>query len=266
MTGLAASVLALVTALAESQGAPVKCINIGDAVAAERMLPVTVTEDGRRLLGTQDRPFLNVRFTGSVLAPPSTTTRLLQGTPPGTEFMFTREGQYLVSLYSAPAFGWPHQDATGTLISGCAEQPVEVTAVQLREFRGVRSHGWAGVRLLTSTELEGGASLFVGRLGFAGTISLTAFGEPKNRWVPGIDVRWRGARGYLGGGVRYFARDAGNHERFRPVAVAGQELPPFKGLPTWFVLDVRVDEYRRKFWRGLDVSFGLRIDLTGNRP
>jgi hypothetical protein len=66
--------------------------------------------------------------------------------------------------------------------------------------------------------------------------------------------------------VRYFRKEEPDRHRIRPTFVAGQELPPFKGLPTWFVLDVRADRYQRKFWEGLHFSFGVRIDLTGNRP
>lgn len=267
MTGLAASALALAVSLtAQGDTRPMNCLDIADEIVAERMLPIAVTPPARRLLTTGVPVFVTITFRGSTAASSSTTVRLLEWDSLRTEFLFTRNGMYLVSLSSAPAFAWPRGDTTGAPVAGCAQQAVTVAHRETTEFPGVRAHGWTGLRLVTSVEVEGGASVFYRRFGLAGTLSLTTFGDPINRWVPGVDARWRGARGYLGAGVRYFHRQEADHERIRPVVVAGQELPPLKGLPAWFVLDIRADQYRKQFWRGLDVSFGLRLDLTGNRP
>jgi hypothetical protein len=79
------------------------------------------------------------------------------------------------------------------------------------------------------------------------------------------EIRWRGARGYVGGGVRYFPHPEPNRNQWRPTAVAGEELPLFKGKPLWFVLDLRFDDEQFKPWSALSLSFAVRMDLTNGK-
>jgi hypothetical protein len=229
------------------------------------MVRIQLTDEGAYQVGDAEEAVLHIRFVGSTTELPIRAVRVMHGTPLATEFLFMRSGEYRLRLHAVEPSKWPADDATGRPIDGCSEQAVRVHHQAQKEFAGVRAHGWVSLRLLTSVEAEVGSSVFIGRLGIAGVLNVPAFGDPLNRWISGLDLRWRGARGYLGGGLRYFPKPEADRDRLRPLLVSGQELPPFKGLPVWFQLDIRVDEYHRAFWKGLDLSFGVRLDLTKNR-
>ena len=66
----------------------------------------------------------------------------------------------------------------------------------------------------------------------------------------------------MGGGITYFPDDEPDRHHVRPMFVLGEELPAFKRHPVWFVLDVRVEQYRRNILKAVRFSGGVRIDVT----
>jgi hypothetical protein len=140
------------------------------------------------------------------------------------------------------------------------------------DFEGVRGQWWLAYR--TALRAEIGGSVFVNRLGLAATLEGDGprfFGDRNdptnlNPLTVAAEIRWRGARGYVGGGVRYYPDEEPDRDRLRFSVAAAEELPSFKGLPIWLVADLRLDERRRQFWRGLDFTFAVRFDMPGSRP
>jgi hypothetical protein len=197
-----------------------------------------------------------------------------------TTFSFSREGLYTLRGYRRDTFSWPSpawpatrdpNDASHPIALACEPLEVKVPPIVKRaDFTGTRGQWWVAYR--AGSGAEGGASVFFGRFGLAGLaeVSLSrTIGERDpgdiNRVVPGAEIRWRGARGYLGGGVRYFGDREPDRDRFRFAFVGGQELPSFRGRPVWMLLDIRVEDVRKNFIKGLRPGFGMRIDLWGSR-
>ena len=197
-----------------------------------------------------------------------------------TTFSFSREGEYTLRGYRRNTFSWPRpawppaadpDDPSPAEPLAC--QPLHVTVppiVRRADFTGTRGQWWVAYR--AGSGVEGGASVFFGRFGVAGLAEVSiprTIGERGpgdiNRVVPGAEIRWRGARGYLGGGVRYFADREPDRDRFRFGFVGGQELPSFRGRPVWMLLDIRVEDVRKNFIKGLRPGFGMRLDLWGSR-
>jgi hypothetical protein len=116
--------------------------------------------------------------------------------------------------------------------------------------------------------------VFVQRLGFAVSTELNVprrFGDRNdptnlNPWTGAFDVRWRGARGYLGGGVRYHPDEEPDRDQLRFGVIAGEELPSFKGRPFWLQVELSLDERRKNFLLGLRPTFGVRFELWGSQP
>jgi len=187
-----------------------------------------------------------------------------------TLFTFARTGDYSLSLYLAAKPGWPKGSETGAIVMSCGvdgQQRITIPSEKPPSFSGTRTHAWVTYR--PATHFETGASVYVKRAGFAAVFEVAPFAdsEEPNRWNAGADFRWRGARGYLGGGVRYFPDEEPDRNRWRPVFVAGEELPAFRHHPVWFLLDLRVDrEWEKAIWNTLSLSFGVRIDLTRDQP
>ena len=208
-----------------------------------------------------------------VITAPETFVRLLEGTPRVTRFTFGRAGTYTLQLLGSPQFAWPAPANTGTVVSVCA--PLEVTVDDKKrrpDFTGARAQWWGAYRVPASVEL--GGSIFAGRLGVAASAELTvprligSDDDPDNfnPVVGSLELRWRGSRGYLGGGVRYYPDEQPDRDHVRFVFVAGEELPSFRGRPIWLLLDIRLEEPQKNFLKGLRPSFGIRFDLWGSRP
>lgn len=236
------------------------CLDVPGSAPHERPVEIRLRASEPKPTGG-DRYFVHVSRAGG-----GTTVyvRPLDAPIYTTTFRFgERDGTYFVALARGSS-KWPESDDDGDVVTGCAPQRIEITEREERLFSGTRTHVWAGMRL--PLRGEAGASVFVKRLGIAGAIHVVPFKQDDNKWIGAIDVRWRGARGYLGGGVRYFPDKEAI--RWRPTITAGEELPGWRGKPIWFVLDVRLDrsQWDPKAWRMLGYSFGVRIDLAGKRP
>lgn len=208
-----------------------------------------------------------------VITAPETFVRLLEGTPRVTRFTFGREGTYTLRLLGSAQFAWPAPANTGTVVSGCAPLEVSVADKKRRpDFTGARAQWWGAYRVPASVEL--GGSIFAGRLGVAASAELTvprligSRDDPDNfnPVVGSLELRWRGSRGYLGGGVRYYPDEQPDRDHVRFVFVAGEELPSFRGRPIWLLFDIRLEEPQKNFLKGLRPSFGIRFDLWGSRP
>ena len=193
-----------------------------------------------------------------------------------TPFTFSRPGWHSARLIGTAAYSWPapaDPPAQGSPVPSCEPFRFEVSPAVLRaDFSGTRGQWWATVRL--PAKLGAGASVFVGRLGLAASTELSvpeAIGprhDPSNanRVTAAVDLRWRGTRGYLGGGIRYYPDPEPNRDRVRAVFVAGEELPTFKGRPLWLLVDLSLQEPQKNFFKGLNLNVGVRFDLWGSRP
>jgi len=198
--------------------------------------------------------------------------RLLDGRPRQTQFKFSRHGRYTLRAFGSSTFAWPAPASLGTDLR-CDPLKVDVgEALQRSDFTGVRGQWWGAYRVPAG--LEAGGSVFFGRLGVALSAELAvlhAIGprddpDNVNPVVGSFELRWRGARGYLGGGVRYYPDDEPNRDHLRFVFVAAEELPSFRGRPIWLLLDIRLEEPQKNFLKGLRPAFGVRFDLWGSRP
>jgi hypothetical protein len=254
-----------------------------------------VTPDGRTALEKMRLAYVRIEYQGtgasagaaSAESTPGATkpgfVRLLesptagdparQKDPLATRFTFSREGLYTLQLRRAADFGWPHKDGTGEPAPGCALQQVRVKAgPRIGDFSGTSAQWWLAYR--PATRLEAGGSIFFKRFGLAVSVEGNVprfFGDrddPKN-FNPvtlATEVRWRGARGYLGGSMRYFPDEEEGLDQYRFGFVAGEELPSFKGLPIWLVADLRLNDPQAEFWRELSFSLAFRFDMPGSRP
>jgi hypothetical protein len=141
-----------------------------------------------------------------------------------------------------------------------------------KDFSGVRGQWWGGYRI--PARFEAGGAVFVERLGFGVSTELSApraigdRADPANfNAVTGaFDVRWRGARGYLGAGVRYYPDEVPDRDRLRFGVIAGEELPSFHGRPFWLLVELSLEERRKNVLKGLRPAFGVRFDLWGSQP
>lgn len=191
-----------------------------------------------------------------------------------THFSFSRKGDYALFVYGAPAFSWPLPptiDSGDPLCPPTHVNVVELTPEERPDFPGVRGQWWGTYRVPTTVEL--GASVFVRRIGVAATAALdpTHLGsrsnpENVNPVTAAIDVRYRGARGYVGGGVRYYPDEEPDRDQLRLIVVAGEELPSFKGRPMWLLLGLRLEQLQKNFLSELRLEFAFRFDLWGSRP
>ena len=249
------------------------CLMLRDPAKPEVRLLIQLTSYGATQLEGALLAFLHVRRAAEPPASEIRAVRLLTGLGPdrSTRFTFARSGEYWISVHKATDYGWP-QNEHGVPVKGCSEQRIVVVGDKRPEFAGTRSHAWIAYRPATRFEVAG--SVYVGRLGVAGIFETAPFGgdDDINRWNAGGELRWRGARGYLGGGIRYYPSDEPDRHRVRPVFVAGEELPPFKRHPTWLMLDLRVDrKWEKSFLKtlrlqDLSLSAGVRIDITRDYP
>jgi hypothetical protein len=207
-----------------------------------------------------------------ILSPEEIFVRLLDGPRRETTFTFSREGTHTLRVFGSSAFAWPAPASTGEPVSGCEDLSVTVDDAKRRpDFPGVRGQWWAAYRVPTNFQL--GGSVFVKRLGFAAATEVNVsrtIGDPDdpsnvNPVIGVFELRWRGARGYLGGGVRYYPDDEPNRDHFRFAAVAAEELPSFKGRPIWLLVGLRLEE-PDEWIKGLRLEFGMRFDLWGTQP
>lgn len=258
--------LIAVAVMAGSQ-APIDCLHVLAPIEIREPVTITLTAEGSTTIGSAMLAFVRVVRADApdvefvrLLSPPPTREGL-----PTITFTFMRKGAHVLSVRRAAADGWPAKDETGEEVAQCRPQTVEARETPRPEFDDTRPHAWAAYRLATRVEL--GGSIFFQRLGIAALVSAESFPrEPeRNRVIPGVDLRWRGARGYLGGGVRYFPDREPDRWHWRPVAVIGEELPSLRGRPIWFLFDFRLDEtdWQWAAWQLIDFSFGVRIDLAG---
>ena len=178
-------------------------------------------------------------------------------------FSFGSEADYDVTLWGATKYGWPERAEVGQRLANCAPHQITIKEVRKADFVGVRGNVWVAYRPGTSG--EAGTSIYVGRLGFAATVIGNGSTSEPNRVFEAGDVRWRTSRGYYGGGVRYYRNDEPDRSHWRPTIVAGEEIPLFKGLPLWFIVDLRLDDEHVRPWKALSLSFGERVDLTRGR-
>lgn len=233
-----------------------------------------LTPDGHAALGAMPLAYLRVIRRPTPASPDAEVfVRLLDGAARATRFSFSRAGTYVLQVRGARAFGWPDLADSSEPLPGCTDQLAQVAPPKLRrDFEGVRGQWWLAYRPAARAEI--GGSVFVNRLGVAVSVEGNGprfFGnrtdpENFNPVTVASEIRWRVARGYLGATVRYYPDDEPDRDRVRVGIAAGEELPSFKGLPIWMVVDLRVDEPRKQFWKGLDFAFAFRFDLPGSRP
>jgi hypothetical protein len=225
-----------------------------------------LTADGRRAAQSLGRLFLVVKRTGVAGSADGAMSYVRELPRDGdVTFLFGKAGAFEVRVTSGPATFWPNEAGAGSPVEACTPQVIRVTDEQRPEFEGVRVQAWSGWQPLSRAVI--GGSVFVERLGFSGEAAVVP--APKqdssSRWTAEGHIDYRGARGYLGGGFRYFPDAEPGLRRLRPLFAFGEELPAFKGRPVWFAFELRVDGTR---WAvpHIATAFTLRWDLTGNRP
>jgi hypothetical protein len=280
-----ALVLALVPATAGAQ----PCFVVKDDTPAPDVAApevdvrqiIELTPAGAAALGSKRFAYVQIvrqesrAFVGNqeVVSAPETFVRLLDGTPKATRFTFGRKGAYTLQLLASAQFAWPAPASMEPVTTGCDVVEVAVAdKVRRPDFTGARAQWWGAYRVPTSVEL--GGSIFAGRIGVAASAELRVSrligsrDDPDNLnpVVGALELRYRGSRGYLGGGVRYYAEDEPDREHVRFVFVAGEELPSFRGRPMWLLVDIRLEDPQKNFLKGLRPSVGIRFDLWGSRP
>jgi hypothetical protein len=203
-----------------------------------------------------------------------------------TEFTFGRKGNHTIELFAVDKYRWPVAPDFQTFTTGQQpDPPVSVCghaqsiqvdpAIRRPDFPGVRPQWWVAFRLPLRPEF--GTAVYFRRLGFAASIENNLGttisnarrdeGEPRkpNTTTGTFEVRYRGSRGYLGGGVRYYPHDEPDRQRVRAGFFAGEELPTWKGRRLWLMLDITLQE-PKAYVKGLRVGFGGRLDLWGTKP
>ncbi len=258
-----AGVLAVAAdAAAQSTG----CLSAAGKRIMNKPLEISLTDAGRTALKEAQRPYAFVHVTRVASSgPPAEYIQMIDGG--SVSFTLSHQGQYRLSLYGAEQpTGWPSFDQTGERIASCRDETVAIEKNTEPDFPGFRAQAWVAYRPATRAEL--GTSAYYGRLGLGVAVvgSPARSNEPNQVTATG-DLRWRGARGYLGGGLEFFPHAEPERHQWRPRIVSGEELPTYKGKPLWFLLDLRLDDPQIKPWRALTLSFGIRMDLTnGEQP
>ena len=230
-----------------------------------------LTAAGKRAAGDLRLVYLEITRRSVAGDQPLPFRRLLDGGNQSGAFTFSRKANYEARVLGASSFAWP--DLTGGTPKELACDVVQIVSndptMPVREFEGVRAHLWAAYRPLKHGEL--GGSVFFRRLGLAILVDAkppSLFkdddeGPDLNLVTVAAEVRWRGARGYLGGSVRYFPDEEPGKDPFRVGFVAAEELPSFKGKPIWLFAEIRADKAQWNIFEELSFSAGVRFDLAG---
>ncbi len=202
-----------------------------------------------------------------------------------TAFTFSRRGSHTVELFAVSKYGWPVPPDFETPPNQQPDPPVSVCgypqsvhvdpAIRRPDFPGLRPQWWVAFRFALRPEL--GAAVYVRRLGFAASVendlwatisnAMRDAGEPPrvNATSGTFEVRYRGSRGYLAVGVRYYPDDEPDRHRLRAGFFAGEELPTWNGRRLWLLLDVTLQE-PEAYLKGLRLGVGGRLDLWGSKP
>jgi len=270
-----ALLLILGTVASAARAQPAACLDVAGRAVMKSRLDIALTTAGKSVLKSANAPLVFVHATRMIDGETSPEYVQMLGSSAvlidpkdrsSVSFWFGHEGNYRLSLRGADSNGWPYFDQVGAEVAGCRATTVSIGRDAQPDFAGVRGHVWVAYRPATRGEL--GASLYRGRLGLATTVTAgaTKSSEP-NRVNGSAQIRWRGARGYLGGGVSYYPHDEPDRNRWRPAVVAGEELPMYRGKPIWFLLDLRFDDDHVRPWTALNLSFAVRVNLTnGDQP
>jgi hypothetical protein len=193
--------------------------------------------------------------------------------PREAHFTFSRDGAHTLRLFGAETFTWPIPPKFETPVPGCSPLDVSVAkAVRRPDFAGVRAQWWGAYR--APAGLEAGGSIFAGRIGAAvlAELSLPRSIGPRdspdniNPVTGAVALRWRHSRGHFGGGVRYYPDEELERDHWRIEFGIAEELPSWRGRPIWLIVDIRLQERRENFFKGLRPAVGVRFDLWGSRP
>ena len=242
---------------------------------------IHLTKEGRSALENLHLAYAYVEVTRELVVlpdgrsiPSATFVRMLDKEPRGTPFTFSRDGAHTLRVFGSPAYTWPVPPEVGKMAPLCADVPLNVEVSKPRrrpDFPGVRSQWWGAYWLPAQVEL--GTSVFFKRLGFATSVQLAIprkIGDPSepsnvNPVTGAFEVRYRGSRGYLGGGVRYYPDAEADRDHVRVSALAGEELHSFRGRPFWLLVDLSLQDPRPNFIKGLRLTLGVRADLWGSQ-
>jgi hypothetical protein len=244
---------------------------------------VRLTEQGRAALKDYDFGYLEITRPekrdagGNIAWMQETFVRLLDKTAGETPFTFSREGAHRIRLFGARGYTWPappqlEPGADGNVTLLCGDQPRTVAVDEPKhrpDFPGVRGQWWLAFRLPARPEI--GTAVFFKRLGLAAGVDVSIpdligdRNDPSNAnpYTGTAEIRYRGSRGYIGGGVRYYPEREPDKDMFRPGVFAGEELPTWKGRRLWLLFDVTLQKPEIS---GLRFGFGARLDLWGSRP
>jgi hypothetical protein len=264
-----AIVIGLSPAAARTAAAQAACLDAPADARVDDVVSIRLSPEGARRLRPNQVAYLHValRQTNGTDARPVTEPWAVRRLPAAGDvtFVFGRAGQYALALFASDGQGWPTPAETGTPVDGCAEQRLAASVVRIPDFAGVHAESWIALRLPYHPEL--GGAVYFGRVGLAASVATTRSSTADSKWIGRAEIRRRGSRGYLGGGIAYEPRPAEGRLRIKPLVVLGEELPSFRGRPTWLVLDFRLDDFNANFFKDLRVSAAARLDLTRNgRP
>ena len=292
LTSPAALTLALLVSVlpAAAYGQCVEVVDAKDAPSVDKpevdvRQIVRLTEQGR--LALSDYAFGYVEITrpqkrdanGNIVWMQETFVRLLDKTIGETPFTFSREGDHRIRLFGAHGYTWPAPpqlegapgaDRNLTLLCGDQPRTIKVDEPKQRpDFPGVRGQWWFAFRLAARPEI--GTAVYFKRLGLAAGFDVNIpnligdRNDPSNvnPYTGTFDIRYRGSRGYIGGGVRYYPEEEPDKDKVRPGVFAGEELPTWKGRRLWLLFDVTLEKPEIS---GLRFGFGARLDLWGSRP
>lgn len=273
----------LLAIFAGSQDAAAQCVRVIDDKAApsvkapevdvRQIIQLAATHRGSAAEQRLNYLYVEITREEEGTRESRTFVRMLAGTNRAAPFTFSRDGKHSLTVYGAETSPWPKPPDFQTMTRVCGPQEVAVHPPLRREdFPGVRPQWWGAYRIPTRVEL--GGALFLRRLGLAAAAQLDTVRAIRDRVEPpdtnpliGVfELRYRGARGHIGGGVRYYPDDEPDRDRWRPTFSLAEELPSFKGRPIWLLADVWLDDRRKNVLKGLGCSFGVRFDLWGSRP
>jgi len=256
---------------------PSNCLEVRDSPDEPRVTvpeadvrqEIWLTDHGKQQLQGARFGYLRVVRPSEGSAPPIAFVRMLDVTEQPISFTFSREGEHQLELYAVKD-AWPSEVVLGNPL--CVQSQKVLPFERRADFQGTRGQWWVGYRPWKSGEL--GGSWFYQRLGLAATVigtvpdPLREEDEPKeeNLVTGTAEMRWRGARGYLGGGIKYFPDAVPDRYHVRAIFVAGEELPAYRRRSFWLLFELRVDEPQPNIFRGLSFSIGIRHDLPGTRP